>query len=166
MNIIPLPILLFLGGTLLCLMLLGLLLKGRTGDNRPTYKLKSRPLLTRNELRFYHQLLNIADGFIVCPQVGFGALLEPDYASNDERRLWALRTFNQWRADFLICDPTDLTVRCIVELDDSSHSNHADRRRDGMTSKVGYHTIRIRTGRSYDFTELRGYLYGLHRITD
>ena len=165
MNYSGIPSYLLFGGAVLFALAMTLLVKGKKGDARPSYRVKARPLLTRNELRFYHQLLHIAEGFTVCPQVGFGALLEPEYAPDDERHLWALRSFNQWRTDFLICDPADLTVCCIVELDDSSHNQHADRRRDNLTSKAGYRTIRIRTGRGYDFAELRGYLYGLQRIT-
>lgn len=134
------------------------LLKDELRNQKPRYKINSRPMLTQNELRFFQQLRRTAPNHYICPQVGYGALLEPGYAHNDKRRLPALRTFNQWRLDFAVCNPDDLSVRCIVELDDSSHSRSLDRRRDEITAGAGYHTIRIRTGRTFDFSELRAFL--------
>jgi hypothetical protein len=134
------------------------LLKDELRNQKPRYKINSRPMLTQNELRFFQQLRRTAPNHYICPQVGYGALLEPGYAHDDKRRLPALRTFNQWRLDFAICNPEDLSVCCIVELDDSSHSRTLDRRRDEITAGAGYHTIRIRTGRTFDFSELRAFL--------
>ena len=138
-----------------------ILLKSELRNQRPRYRINSRPMLTQNELRFFQQLRRTVPNHYICPQVGYGALLEPGYAHNDKRRIFALRTFNQWRVDFAICNPADLSVRCIVELDDSSHSRAGDRRRDEITAGAGYHTIRIRTGRSFDFTELKAFVDGL-----
>lgn len=134
------------------------ILKTELRYQKPRYKINSRPMLTQNELRFFQQLRRIAPHHYICPQVAYGALLEPGYAANDKRRLSALRTFNQWRLDFAVCDPADLSVSCIVELDDSSHCCASDRRRDEITTGAGYHTIRIRTGRSFDFSELKAFL--------
>ncbi len=128
------------------------------GPKKPRYRMKARPILTENELRFFRQLQKIAADMYVCPQVGFGALLEPAYGKSDHRYEWARLTVAQKRIDFVICNPNDLAVRCIVELDDRTHTAASDKRRDEITSGAGYRTIRIRTGRSFDFSELKTFL--------
>jgi hypothetical protein len=122
------------------------------------FNLKARAILTDNELRFFHQLQRIAPDFYICPQVGFGALLEPAYSKSDQRYEWARLSVAQKRIDFAICNPGDLSVRCIVELDDRTHTSAADQKRDEITAGAGYRTIRVRSGRSFDFTELKAFL--------
>jgi hypothetical protein len=108
-------------------------------------RLRRKPLLTANEVEFFHRLQRALPGFHVFPQVSFAAFLTDD-GTLSRKAQWAIRaTFDRKIADFVICDRQTLKVVAIVELDDRTHSAQADRQRDAITKVVGYHTIRYQS---------------------
>ncbi len=55
----------------------------------------------------------------------------------------------------VICKRDSLEVRCLVELDDSTHDARRDQDRDAVTTMAGYRTFRVRAARRYDIDALR-----------
>ncbi len=105
---------------------------------------KQKPLLTPNEVDFYHRLRQaLGARWVVFPQVSMGALmdtrLEPAHG-----RYWAEREqFASKICDFVVCDAKGLKPVLIVELDDVMHDFNKDRRRDSLVCRAGYRTVRF-----------------------
>jgi hypothetical protein len=120
-----------------------------------THAFTSCRLMTESEIRFFRVLQMAVPNDLVFPQVGMAAVVRPNYAGGDPRFLPALRTISQKRIDFVVCNRDSMDVRCLVELDDSSHEARRDQLRDAITSKAGYRTVRVRAARRYDIDGLR-----------
>jgi hypothetical protein len=103
--------------------------KGRKAE----YSFIGCPLLSESEIRFYRVLQMAVPNELVFPQVGMAALVRPDYAGADSRFMPAFRTISQKRIDFVVCNRNSMEVRCLVELDDSSHDDRRDKARDAIT---------------------------------
>ena len=73
----------------------------------------------------------------------------------------AFRAISQKRIDFVVCDRDSMEVRCLVELDDSSHDAQRDQVRDAITAQAGYRTVRVRARRRYDIDGLRNRVLGI-----
>ena len=67
----------------LALFVVGLVLLGRPKPEKP-WRVRSRPLLTENELEFCHRLEDALPEFRVMVQVSMGAILEPDMDEEDD----------------------------------------------------------------------------------
>jgi hypothetical protein len=113
------------------------------------------PLMSESEIRFYRILQMAVPNELVFPQVGMAALVRPRYAGADSRFMPAFRTMSQKRIDFVVCNRDSMEVRCLVELDDSSHDAQRDRAREVITAQAGYRTVRVRAGRRYAIDGLR-----------
>jgi very-short-patch-repair endonuclease len=106
---------------------------------RPT-RYRRRPLLTGNELEFYRRLRRALPQLQVLPQVAMAGLIEPD--TRDARQhLDAFRRISQKRVDFAIARD-DLSIVCVIELDDSTHDPDRDASRDAMMESAGICTLR------------------------
>jgi hypothetical protein len=122
---------------------------------KAAYSFAGCRLMSEAEIRFFRVLQLAVPNELVFPQVGMAALVRPNYAGTDARYIPAFRTISQKRIDFLVCNRDSLEVRCLVELDDSSHEAERDRERDAITAMAGYRTIRVRAARRYDINGLR-----------
>ncbi len=83
------------------------------------YQLKT--LLSKNELTFYHKLLDLNEKYIVVPQVNLAAILDkvtPGY--NNE--LFKNIDFGIFTKEF--------ELLLLIELNDSSHNNYQRKQRD------------------------------------
>jgi very-short-patch-repair endonuclease len=125
--------------------------KGRKAE----YSFIGCPLLSENQIRFYRVLQMAVPNDLVFPQIGMAALVQPRYAVADFRFKAAFRTISQKRIDFVVCNRNSMEVRCLVELDDSTHDARRDQARDAITVQAGYRTVRVRTRRRYDIDGLR-----------
>lgn len=123
------------------------------------YSFTSCPLMSDSEIRFYRVLQMAVPNELVFPQVGMAALVRPRYTGADSRFVSAFRTISQKRIDFVVCNRGSMEVRCLVELDDSSHDARRDQVRDAITAQAGYRTIRVRAARRYDIAGLRRRLF-------
>jgi very-short-patch-repair endonuclease len=95
-------------------------------------------------MEFYQRLKRALPALHVFPQVSFAAFLTDDGRLSGKGR-WSVRAkFDRKIADFVICD-FDFKVLALVELDDRTHSAHADRQRDAITKAAGYQTIRFQS---------------------
>lgn len=106
-------------------------------------KYKKKELLTDNEREFFLRLQRALAGYVICPQVSMGAILQPNVSRKDNKRYFKIRgTFAQKIIDYVICDPKTLQVLAIIELDDRSHSLEKDKARDKMLASAGYKLMR------------------------
>lgn len=108
--------------------------------------LRSRPLrymqasiLTKNEMEFYGRLRRALPELLVLPQMSMAAVIRP----NETGKRWgsAFARIAAKRIDFTICR-ADLSVVCVIELDDRTHNKDKDAARDAMLTSAGIATIR------------------------
>ncbi len=102
---------------------------------------KSKPLMTENEKEFFNRLVLALPNHYVFPQVAFGALLQPNVKGNNKKYYSVRGTFAQKIADYVVCDQS-MSIIAIIELDDKTHSNDKDAKRDAMLEQAGYKIIR------------------------
>ena len=121
------------------------------------YAYAPKPILTENELGFYHTLCAaFADeGIVVLPQVAMNAFIRPGDRETGKRHAAARATFAQKHVDFLLCDADTLAILAIVELDDRTHSAERDEARDQITRSAGYPTLRFHSRRKPDIPEIQ-----------
>ncbi|MFA6120838.1 MAG: DUF2726 domain-containing protein [Sideroxydans sp.] len=102
-----------------------------------------KPLLTDNEKEFFGRLTEALPDFHVFPQVAMGAILMPAVPRSDKSNYYRIRgTFSQKMVDFVVCDKA-FNIVALIELDDRTHSNEKDGKRDAMTTQAGYATLRF-----------------------
>ena len=135
-------------------------LKGSAGQNgtvdndilvpeeNPPYKKKL--LLTKNEWRFYKDLKPIADKekLTIIAKVRLADLVEVDSSRIQKNEY--MKYFNsiaKKHVDFVLCNPDNLAVIELIELDDNSHNNNMRVVRDNMVDK-------ILTGAGYKITHV------------
>ena len=125
---------------------------GQTGFSKKIF-------LTPNEVDFYHTLrAALGPEWVVMAQVSMGALFNtrlrsahPDY--------WKVRTsFSSKICDFVVCDSHTLEPQLVVELDDVMHDFNKDKKRDTLTAKAGFRTIRFWSRKKPTLEELRALL--------
>lgn len=120
-----------------------------TGGHFTAGPYKSKAILTKNEIEFYNRLVSALPGYVVLSQVAMSALIEP--RTSDPSEYMRRRTkFAQKFIDFVICEPGNLNVIALVELDDVTHNEEKDAQRDAMTNSAGYTTIRWHSRRKPD----------------
>jgi hypothetical protein len=145
--------------TIIVVSAVAILASGR--GNTAGYSFTGCPLMTESEIRFYRVLQMAVPKELVFPQVGMAAVVRPSYAAADSRFTPAFRAISQKRIDFVVCDRDSMEVRCLVELDDSTHDARRDEARDAITAIAGYRTVRVRAGRRYDIDRLRNRVLGI-----
>ncbi|GAC1374905.1 MAG: DUF2726 domain-containing protein [Aquirhabdus sp.] len=98
--------------------------------------IKTRPLLTVNELPIFLKLRKALPDHIILTQVALSALLSSTGQVTRNR-------FNRYRADFVILDK-EAHVVAIIELNDESHKlqNGKVDERHAMLTEANYHVIR------------------------
>lgn len=108
-------------------------------------RIQRKSLLTSNETEFFHRLMRALPSYWVFPQVSFAAFLTDDGKLARNAR-WSLRArFDRKIADFVVCERGSLKIVALIELDDSTHSASADRKRDALTKAAGYQTLRFQS---------------------
>jgi very-short-patch-repair endonuclease len=105
----------------------------------------AKPLLTPNEIEFFHRLQRALPAYQVLPQVAFAAFLTDDGKLSSKAR-WSVRNrFDRKIADFVVCERASLKVVALIELDDKTHKADADQKRDAITKAAGYQTFRFQS---------------------
>lgn len=119
---------------------------------------KQNYLLTPTELKFYRVLKPICDerNLAIFAKVRLEDLVTvPEYVFNN----WKWRGYIRSRhIDFVLCDASNLKVRCGIELDDWHHkffkNQQIDERKDKIMRDAGLALIRVEASRIYNPTEL------------
>ena len=112
----------------------------------PTYKRKF--LLTKNELYFYKELKKVADSLNLCvlAKVRMADLVEPK--SSGKTYYSEFAKIKAKHVDFALCNPSNLYVVLLIELDDNSHNASSKNERDTFVETVykttGYKLYRAR----------------------
>ncbi|MGN0977996.1 MAG: DUF2726 domain-containing protein [Faecousia sp.] len=108
---------------------------------------QAKYLLTNNEWHQYQKLKEIADvkGYVICPKVRLLDFIEPKRGEKKYKTL--LYKIQAKHVDFLICD-ANMTIKAVVEIDDSSHERKDRKDRDEFVDlilrSVGYKVIHTR----------------------
>lgn len=117
----------------------------RLGPKTPhRVPLRAKRFITPNELEFLHRLRRALPGLEVLPQVSMGALLDADLPAGHPRTWTIRRVFAMKILDYVVCEPTDLSVVAVVELDDQTHDENYenDAGRDELLASAGITTLR------------------------
>ncbi|MFV8461629.1 DUF2726 domain-containing protein [Vibrio campbellii] len=126
-----------------------------------------KKLATPNELAFYRALLVVTQGkHTVFAKVRIADLMTPRKGVHDKKTWW--RAFNaiaKKHVDFVLCDPLTLEVKCLIELDDSTHNRPdrvaRDKLVDMAAASAGIELKHFKVENKYDYFELEKELYGL-----
>ncbi len=105
-------------------------------------QIRSKPLLTDNELEFFNRLARALPRYYIFPQVALGAIMDVNSQLPAQQRRAIRARFDRKIADFIICEPRTLKVLAIIELDDRTHDPRRDRERDAITEAAGIRTLR------------------------
>lgn len=107
---------------------------------------KRKYLLTKNELYFYKELKKVADklNLSVLSKVRMADLVEP--RSNGKKYYQEFAKIKSKHIDFALCNPENMYIVLLIELDDNTHSNQKSTYRDAFVEKVyaetGYKLLR------------------------
>lgn len=95
-------------------------------------------LLTKNEWRFYKALKPITDKYRlhILAKVRLADLVSVKSGLSNSARLKAFSKIKSKHVDFVLANPSNLAVKCVIELDDSSHENIDRQQRDYFLDKV------------------------------
>ena len=123
-------------------------------NRRPSYT--QRAIMTPNEAEFFRRLTRAHSHGFVFAQVALSALMEPRAAG--QAGLNAFRRISQKRVDYTLHAP-DLSLICVVELDDRTHDTRKDARkdaqRDRLLQEAGIQTLRWRATMRPSTAEIR-----------
>jgi ssDNA-binding Zn-finger/Zn-ribbon topoisomerase 1 len=96
------------------------------------YRLKG-PLFTVAERSFYGVLsLACADKAIVFGKVRIADILEPEAKLNKSQWQTAFNKISRKHFDYVVCEPNDLSILAVIELDDQSHNSKKQKERDAL----------------------------------
>ena len=130
-------------------------LGGRTAG-----KFKAKRLLSANELEFISRLESAAPELRFHAQVSMGAVLDPAVPRSDGKSYMSIRgMFAQKIIDFVAQENRSGDILAIIELDDSTHKEAKDAKRDAMLSSAGYRTIRWNSKAKPDAAAIRTALF-------
>ena len=127
-----------------------LLIRDQNGG-MPRYR--AQAIMTANEIEFFGRLTRALPACFVFPQVAMSALLSPALPAGHQRYRAAFARISQKRIDYVIYDG-QMTLLCVVELDDRTHDVKKDAVRDGMLSRAGIRTIRWHSKRKPSLADI------------
>lgn len=119
-------------------------------------------LFTANELSFLRVLERAAPESRIFGKVRLADVIGVHKGLPKSEWQRAFNRITSKHLDFVLCDPEDLRVRCVIELDDKSHQRADRRARDAFleaalqAAKVPL--VRVSSRKAYDVTALRALL--------
>lgn len=114
------------------------------------YPYEKTPLLTQNELRFYKSLRNIALKYNlnVLAKVRIADIVKVESGLSRKEYTIAFNKIQSKHVDFVLASPQDLSIRMVIEVDDSSHDTAKRKQRDifvdTLYTKVGIPILHTR----------------------
>jgi len=119
-----------------------------------------KSLLTPAERSFFGVLSQAAGTeFQIFVKVRLADLIQPAETTNRKLRWAAFNRISSKHVDFVICSPQDLSVKAILELDDSSHTRSDRKERDGFLdsalSSAQIPVLHVTASHSYSPHQLR-----------
>lgn len=131
-------------------------------EQQAKYPYHFKYLLTKNEWDFYKKIKVVADKYNlhIIAKVRLADLVEvDDYLTGNafNKYFWKIQAKH---VDFVLCNPSNLAVIAILELEDGSHNTAERAERDSFVNKVltkcGYKVIHTYNGANIEDT-LRHY---------
>jgi hypothetical protein len=122
----------------------------------PRHFLQAR-FLHKAELVLLRQLRKALPGCEVFTQVALGALVQPPSDWPDELRQASWRKYQGSIVDFVVWDPVQEQVLCLLELQsrDPAELKKRDILRDAITGEAGYPLVRLHKGENFSEELLR-----------
>lgn len=121
---------------------------------------KAKPLMSPNELEFIARLESAAPELRFHAQVSMGAVLNPAVPRSNGKAYMSIRgMFAQKIIDFVAQDKKSGEIVAIIELDDRTHNEAKDAKRDAMLTSAGYRAIRWNSKNKPDATAIRAALF-------
>ena len=159
-SIILLGVVVFL---IMILKVIQLLRKGGSGDSHALYDAKGA-LLTPAELKFLGVLDQVVGThYRIMAQVRLADVIKVKGNLDKSARSSAFNRIKAKHLDFVACDPSDMTVKFAIELDDSSHNRPNRRARDAFLEEAmksaGVPLYRFAVKREYDPQEVHQVLF-------
>ena len=117
-------------------------------------------LLTRAERSFYDALRDAVDGqLVIMTKVRLADIVDVRRGMSGRQWQSAFNRIQSKHIDFVLCDPQQLDVKAVVELDDRSHEKPKQQARDLFVDQVmnftGIPIFRFSVKRGYSVTEIR-----------
>ena len=95
-------------------------------------------LLTKKEWAFYQSLKPITDkhNLHILSKVRLADLVEVKKGLNNSQKYKAFNKIKSKHVDFVLANPKNLAIKCVIELDDNSHNEIDRQQRDFFLDKV------------------------------
>lgn len=122
-----------------------------TSQNENLMPYRRKYLLTRNELDFYKKLKIIANekGYSVLAKVRLADIIEINNEIDQKNYIKYFNKIASKHIDFVLCNPNNLYIEYLIELDDNSHNTIQRQERDKfieeLSIKTGYKLIRTKS---------------------
>lgn len=101
----------------------------------------------------------VGDKYRVLGKVRLADIIKVKSGLSPQERRVAFNQIQSKHVDFVLCDPKDLSVQLVVELDDSSHDAKNRKDRDIFVDKAletaGIKVVRVKARKSYKLEEVR-----------
>lgn len=140
------------------LLVLGLVLKG--GETKGTYSYSLIPTLLSPAERSFFGVLNqaVGDTALVFAKVRVADILKPEKGMNRSNWQRAFNRISSKHFDFVLCKKDDVSIICVIELNDSSHQSKKRQVRDeflrGVCESASLSLIEISAKRAYNVKEI------------
>jgi len=141
--------------------LLAVMLRRQTGPSSDAYPYRKAGALFSPAERSFLGVLEEACGndFKVFGKVRVADVVTPLAGMDGSRRQSAFNRISSKHFDFLLCSASDLSVACVIELDDRSHQEAKRQARDqflrGVCGAASLPLLQFPAKRSYSVKEVR-----------
>jgi len=109
----------------------------------------------------------VGDKFRIMGKVRLVDVIKVKPGLSGSVRQQAFNRIQSKHLDFVACDPSDLSVQFVVELDDSSHQRSRRQSRDDFLDKAlaaaGVRLFRFPVKRTYTVQDIRGTIFGAQK---
>lgn len=130
----------------------------KTDDNKTDEIMpyNKKLLLTKNEWAFYKEIKPICDknNLHIISKVRLADIVEVDKNIEYKERQKYFNKIKNKHIDFILCNPDNLAIIALVELDDKSHERKdrekSDEFKNKLFEKVGYKLIRARRNENFE----------------
>ena len=132
---------------------------------------KSDAIFTPAERSFLGVLQQtVGDNATIFGKVRIADVVEPKAGLGRSARQKAFNKISAKHFDFLLCDKEDLSIACVIELDDGSHNSKRRQERDeflkGVCEAAGVPLIQVPAKSAYAIAEVRSLLPGYLTVKD
>jgi len=131
----------------------------KTGTSFPYEKIAA--LFTPAERAFLGVLDQaIGNDFRIMGKVRLADVLKVQSGLSRGENQAAWNRIKSKHVDFVVCDPDDLSIQCVVELDDKSHQRPDRKQRDAFVDNAlnaaGIPVFHVAAKQAYSIAEIRG----------